>query len=312
MKKILITGGAGFIGSNLCRYLLAKGHKVLCLDNFFSSKKSSISGLLDDPHFEFISHDIIEPISLSGVDCIYHLACPASPPNYQKDPIYTFRTSVWGTYNILQVARENQARVLLASTSEIYGDPFQHPQTETYWGNVNPIGPRSCYDEGKRASETLFMAHYNMHSLDIKIVRIFNTYGPYMGRDDGRVVSNFINQALNNQDITIYGDGTQTRSFQYIDDLVNGLVKMMNSEDDFVGPVNLGNPGEYTVAQLAEFILKLLPESKSKVVYKDLPINDPKKRKPDISLAKAKLDWKPVIELERGLTQTIDYFRITQ
>jgi UDP-glucuronate decarboxylase len=312
MKKTLITGGAGFIGSNLSNYLLNLGETVICLDNFYSSKELNIAHLMSHPNFEFIKHDVINPLELTGIDKIYHLACPASPPNYQKDPVYTFRTSVWGAHNILELAKKNNARVLLASTSEIYGDPLEHPQKETYWGNVNSIGPRSCYDEGKRAAETLFMDYHSMYNLDIKIVRIFNTYGPYMDKNDGRVVSNFINQALLNQDITIYGDGSQTRSFQYIDDLLLGLTKMMASESNFVGPVNLGNPGEFTVSQLAEKVLELIPNTTSKLIYKDLPINDPKKRKPDITLAKQKIDWEPKIALKEGLLNTIAYFEKIQ
>jgi UDP-glucuronate decarboxylase len=308
MKKILITGGAGFIGSNLCSHLLNQGKKVVCVDNFYSSQESNISHLLNHSNFEFIRHDIIEPLEFKGIEQIYHLACPASPPNYQKDPVYTFRTSVWGAYNVLELAQKNNATVLLASTSEIYGDPLEHPQKESYWGNVNSIGPRSCYDEGKRAAETLFMDYHNMQKLNIKIVRIFNTYGPFMDKNDGRVVSNFINQALSNKDITIYGDGSQTRSFQYIDDLLLGLTKMMNSEITFVGPVNLGNPGEFTVSQLAEKVLELIPNTTSKIIYKDLPINDPKKRKPDISLAKEKLTWDPTVDLGQGLLKTIAFF----
>lgn len=307
-KRILVTGGAGFVGSNLCSELVKDDNNyVIALDNYYTSNESNIADLLELSNFEFIEHDVIEAIDLDGIDEIYHLASPASPKQYQKDPVFTFRTNIWGSYNMLNLALKNKARILLASTSEVYGDPLVHPQVESYWGNVNTIGIRSNYDEGKRGAETLFMDFYRQYGVDIKIIRIFNTYGPKMEKDDGRVVSNFINQALNNEDITIYGDGGQTRSFQYVSDLVNGMMKMMVSEN-FTGPVNLGNPIERSIKDFAQEVLKLIPDSSSKIVFKDLPKDDPKVRKPDNSLAKEKLDWEPVVSLEDGLKKTIEYF----
>ena len=308
MKKILITGGAGFIGANLCRRLLKEKNEVICLDNFFTGSKDSIKELLDDKNFEVIRHDIVEPILLE-VDQIYNLACPASPPHYQFDKVKTLKTNVLGAINMLELARRTKARILQASTSEIYGDPLEHPQKETYNGNVKTIGPRSCYDEGKRAAETLFGDYHEELGVDIRIVRIFNTYGPYMAVNDGRVVSNFIIQTLKNEDITIYGDGAQTRSFQHIDDLLEGMIRMMDNEDGFIGPVNLGNPDEFTVKELSELILEKIPGSKSKIAYKELPKNDPRQRRPDISLAKKKLNWEPKVKLEEGLKKTIEYFK---
>ena len=307
MKKILVTGGAGFIGSHLCKKLLDEGNDVLCLDNYFTGTKENISGLFKSPYFEVIRHDVCFPLYVE-VDEIYNLACPASPIHYQYDPVQTTKTSVHGAINMLGLAKRIGARILQASTSEVYGDPELHPQEENYWGNVNPIGPRSCYDEGKRCAETLFFDYYRQHSLDIKVVRIFNTYGPNMHPNDGRVVSNFIVQALTNQDITVYGNGDQTRSFCYIDDLVNGIFKMMSSEKKFIGPVNLGNPVEFKIIDLAQTIIKLT-NSKSKIVYKELPVDDPIRRKPNISLAKKVLDWEPNFNLEEGLKLTIDYFK---
>lgn len=307
MKKILVTGGAGFIGSHLCKRLLDEGHEVICVDNLFTGTKSNIIPLLENKRFEFIRHDVTFPLYVE-VDEIYNLACPASPVHYQHDPVQTTKTSVHGAINMLGLAKRIKAKILQASTSEVYGDPEVHPQPESYWGKVNPIGIRSCYDEGKRCAETLFFDYHRQNKLDIRVVRIFNTYGPNMHPNDGRVVSNFIVQALKNEDITIYGDGTQTRSFQYVDDLIEGMIKMMASED-FIGPVNLGNPDEFTMKELADKVLALIPESKSKIVYRDLPIDDPKKRKPDISLAKEKLDWEPKIKLEDGLKPTIEYFK---
>jgi len=307
-KKILVTGGAGFIGSHLCAKLLDEGHEVLCADNLFTGNKDNILGLMDNKKFELIRHDITFPLYVE-VDQIYNLACPASPIHYQFDPVQTTKTSVHGAINMLGLAKRTRARILQASTSEVYGDPKVHPQKESYWGNVNPIGPRSCYDEGKRCAETLFFDYYRQHKLDIKVVRIFNTYGPNMHPNDGRVVSNFIVQALKNEDITIYGDGSQTRSFQYIDDLIDGMMKMMKSPRKFTGPVNLGNPDEFTIKELAEKILKMIPESKSKIIYNDLPADDPKQRKPNIALAKKELNWTPKVKLEKGLVKTIEYFR---
>ena len=307
MKRILITGGAGFIGSHLCKRLLNEGIFVICLDNFFTGRKRNIENLLPNPNFELVEHDIIEPIDIR-VDEIYNLACPASPPHYQYDPIKTIKTSVIGIINMLELAEKYNAKILQASTSEVYGDPLVHPQVETYWGNVNPIGIRSCYDEGKRCAETLVSDYHRQFGLDTKIVRIFNTYGPNMAQDDGRVVSNFIIQALKNEDITIYGDGTQTRSFCYVDDLVEGFIKMMNSE--ITGPVNLGNPSERTIEDFAKLITKLT-KSKSKIVYKPLPSDDPTKRRPDITLAKKVLNWQPEIDIKTGLEKTIEYFRHT-
>lgn len=308
MKKILVAGGAGFIGFHLCRKLLSQGNQVVCLDNLQTGNMDNISDLLENENFRFIKRDVIEPLFVD-VEQIYNLACPASPIHYQFDPVKTTVTSVMGAINLLNLAKENKARILQASTSEVYGDPEVHPQTEDYWGHVNCIGIRSCYDEGKRAAETLFFDYYRQYQTDIRVIRIFNTYGPHMANNDGRVVSNFILQALNNQDITIYGDGSQTRSFQFVDDLVNGMIAMMNNETDFVGPVNIGNPGEFTIKELAENILKLIPESTSKIIYEPAVADDPKQRKPDISLAKEKLNWEPTIELEDGLKETIKYFK---
>lgn len=306
--KILVTGGAGFIGSHLCRRLLDEGHEVICVDNLFTGNKDNILELLDNKKFEFVRHDVTFPLYVE-VDQIYNLACPASPIHYQFDPVQTTKTSVHGAINMLGLAKRTRAKILQASTSEVYGDPEIHPQPETYWGKVNPIGVRSCYDEGKRCAETLFFDYYRQHNLEIRVIRIFNTYGPNMHPNDGRVVSNFIVQALKNENITIYGDGTQTRSFQYVDDLIDGMIKMMNNKQGFIGPVNIGNPNEFTIKELAEKIIQLIPESKSKIIYKSLPQDDPKQRKPDIDLARKKLNWEPVIQLEEGLNKTIEYFR---
>lgn len=307
MDRILITGGSGFVGSHLCERLINDGNEVICLDNYFTGSKKNIKHLINHPHFELVRHDIIEPY-YAEVDQIYNLACPASPVHYQYNPIKTIKTSVMGAINVLGLAKRVKAKVLQASTSEVYGDPTVHPQPESYWGNVNPIGLRSCYDEGKRCAETLFMDYHNQNNVDIKIIRIFNTYGPRMNQDDGRVVSNFIVQALKGEDITIYGDGSQTRSFQYIDDLVEGTVRMMNTDSDFLGPVNIGNPIEFTMVELAENILDIT-NSKSKLIYLPLPKDDPKQRKPDISLAKEKLaGWEPKTQLKEGLVKTIAYF----
>ena len=308
MAKILITGGSGFVGSHLSKKLLHEGNEVLCLDNFFTGAKKNIYELMDDKNFELIRHDITMPIELE-VDQIYNLACPASPVHYQFDPVQTTRTSIMGSINMLDLAKRTKARILQASTSEVYGDPSVHPQPESYWGNVNPIGIRSCYDEGKRCAETLFFDYHRQFGVDIRVIRIFNTYGPNMHPEDGRVVSNFIMQALNSKNITIYGDGSQTRSFQYVDDLVDGMYKMMNNEEDFVGPVNIGNPDEFTIKQLAEKVLEMIPKSGSQIVYQDLPQDDPRQRQPDIRLAKQKLGWKPEIKLEEGLLKTINYFK---
>lgn len=305
-KRILVTGGAGFIGSHLCEKLLEQGHEVICLDNLFTGRKENIRRLMGNPDFEFLRHDVIEPIYVE-CDQIYNLACPASPPHYQFDPVKTAKTGVMGAINVLDLARHCKVRVLQASTSEVYGDPEIHPQPESYWGHVNPDGIRSCYDEGKRMAETLFFDYHRQDGVDIKIVRIFNTYGPRMRPDDGRVVSNFIVQALRGENITIYGDGQQTRSFCYVDDLVDGLIRMMNSREGFTGPVNLGNPGEFTMLELAELVLKLTG-SKSKIVHKPLPQDDPTQRKPVIDLARKELNWKPTISLEDGLMPTIRYF----
>jgi UDP-glucuronate decarboxylase len=307
-KRIMVTGGAGFIGSHLCKRLLDEGNEVLCVDNFFTGRRRNIHGLLENKNFELLRHDITMPLYVE-VDQIYNLASPASPIHYQFDPIQTTKTSVHGAINMLGLAKRLKARILQASTSEVYGDPDVHPQPESYWGRVNPVGPRSCYDEGKRCAETLFFDYYRQAKLDIRVIRIFNTYGPKMHPNDGRVVSNFIVQALQDKDITIYGDGKQTRSFQYVDDLVNGMVLMMNNANDFVGPVNIGNPDEFTIEQLAQQVLELIPQSKSKIVYKDLPQDDPKQRQPDISLAKKELDWQPDVKLQQGLVPTIDYFK---
>ena len=307
MKKILITGGAGFIGSHLCKKLLDEGNDLICVDNYFTGSKENISQLFESAYFEVMRHDVCFPLYVE-VDQIYNLACPASPVHYQHDPVQTTKTSVHGAINMLGLAKRINARILQASTSEIYGDPEIHPQKEEYWGNVNPIGPRSCYDEGKRCAETLFFDYQRQHKLDIKVVRIFNTYGPNMHPNDGRVVSNFIMQALQNQDITVYGDGNQTRSFCYIDDLVNGMIKMMNSSSKVIGPVNLGNPTEYKIIDLAKIIIELT-KSKSKIIKKNLPVDDPMRRKPDISQAKGVIGWEPSTGLKDGLVKTIDYFK---
>jgi UDP-glucuronate decarboxylase len=308
MKKILVTGGAGFLGSHLCDRLVAEGHHVLCVDNYFTGSKKNIEHLLDHKNFEVLRQDVCFPLYVE-VDEIYNLACPASPFYYQWDPIQTMKTSVLGSYNLLGLAKRTGAKILQASTSEVYGDPKVHPQPEEYWGNVNPIGIRSCYDEGKRAAETLFMDYYRVHDVKAKIVRIFNTYGPRMATNDGRVVSNFIVQALQGKDITIYGDGQQTRSFCYVDDLLDGMMAMMNhSDDNFIGPVNIGNPGEFTMWELAHKVIELTG-STSQILQMPLPQDDPKQRRPDITQAKNMLNWEPTINLEQGLIKTIDYFR---
>ena len=304
-KRILITGGAGFLGSHLCERLLNEGNEILCLDNFFTGTKDNVIHLIDNHNFEIIRHDVEFPIHLE-VDEIYNLACPASPPHYQHNPIHTNKTSVLGAINMLGLAKRNNAKIMQASTSEVYGDPHVHPQTEDYWGNVNPIGIRSCYDEGKRCAETLFFDYYREHNLKIKVARIFNTYGPNMHPSDGRVVSNFILQALRGEDITIYGDGSQSRSFCYVDELIDGFIRLMAS-DDFTGPVNLGNPVEFTIKELAEKIIEMT-NSKSKLSINPLPQDDPKQRQPDITLAKKELNWEPKIKLEEGLVKTIKYF----
>ena len=305
-KRILVTGGAGFIGSHLCEKLLNEGNEVICVDNFFTGSKQNIIHLLDNPYFEIVRHDITFPLYIE-VDEIYNLACPASPVYYSFAPVQTTKTSVIGAINMLGLAKRLKIKILQASTSEIYGDPEIHPQPESYWGNVNPIGPRACYDEGKRCAETLFFDYYRQLKIKIKVVRIFNTYGPKMQPDDGRVISNFMVQALKNKDITIYGDGSQTRSFCYVDDLVDGIIKMMNSRENFVGPLNLGNPAEFTILELAKKIIKLT-DSKSNIIYKPLPEDDPKRRKPNIELAKKELKWEPKIQLDEGLKKTINYF----
>lgn len=307
MKRILVTGGAGFIGSHLCNRLVNEGHDVLCVDNYFTGSKDNIWHLIGRPNFELIRHNIINPY-FAEVDEIYNLACPASPIHYQHDPIKTTKTSVLGALNMLGLAKECRAKILQASTSEVYGDPMVHPQKEDYWGYVNPIGIRSCYDEGKRCAESLFMDYHRQYNLRIKIIRIFNTYGPGMQANDGRVVSNFILQALRNEDITIYGDGSQTRSFQYVSDLIEGMIRMMRTPDDFLGPINLGNPNEFTVLELAQKIIELTG-SHSKIIFKELPCDDPKQRKPDITLAHNTFDYDPKIQLEEGLLKTIEYFR---
>ena len=307
MKRILITGGAGFLGSHLCERLLTEGNDIACLDNFYTGNKDNVAHLLGDPHFELIRHDIINPVYLE-VDEIYNLACPASPVHYQLNPIKTIKANIIGVINVLGIAKRAKAKILQASTSEVYGDPEMHPQNESYWGRVNPIGIRSCYDEGKRAAECLMMDYRRQNDVNTKIARIFNTYGPRMAINDGRVVSNFIIQALQGNDITVYGDGAHTRSFCYVEDMVAGLILMMNSTDDFYGPVNLGNPGEFTILQLAKLIIKLT-KSKSEVQFQPLPADDPKQRKPDITLAKKKLGWTPRVDLEEGLISTIEYFR---
>jgi len=305
-KRILVTGGAGFIGSHLCTRLLNEGNEVISLDNYFTGSKSNILHLLDNPFFEMVRHDVTEPYYIE-VDEIYNLACPASPVHYQYNPIKTMKTSVMGAINMLGLAKRVNAKVFQASTSEVYGDPAEHPQRESYWGNVNPIGIRSCYDEGKRAAETLFMDYHNQNGVDVKIVRIFNTYGPNMNPQDGRVVSNFIVQALKGQDITIFGDGQQTRSFQYVDDLVEGFVKLMATPKGFTGPVNIGNPHEFTMLELAQNVIELTGSS-SKLTYMPLPKDDPKQRQPDISFAKKELNWEPKVQLREGLVKTIEYF----
>ena len=306
-KRILVTGGAGFLGSHLCERLVNEGHDVLCVDNFYTGDKENISHLLGHKHFELLRHDVTFPLYVE-VDEIYNLACPASPIHYQNDPVQTTKTSVHGAINLLGLAKRTGARIFQASTSEVYGDPIVHPQVESYWGNVNPIGIRSCYDEGKRCAETLFFDYYRQHKLDIKVVRIFNTYGPRMHPNDGRVVSNFIVQALQNKNITIYGNGSQTRSFCYVDDMISAFVKMMDSEKGFTGPVNVGNPNEFTIKQLAELVIKLTGAA-SDIIYVPLPSDDPLQRKPDITLAKSHLDWDPAINIEDGLRRTINYFR---
>jgi UDP-glucuronate decarboxylase len=307
MKRILITGGAGFLGSHLCDKLIAQGHDILCVDNYFTGSKKNIEHLLSHPRFELMRHDVTFPLYVE-VDEIYNLACPASPIHYQWDPVQTTKTSVHGAINMLGLAKRVKAKILQASTSEVYGDPEVHPQPESYWGKVNPVGIRSCYDEGKRCAETLFFDYWRQHKLRIKVVRIFNTYGPRMHPNDGRVVSNFIVQALKNQDITIYGDGSQTRSFCYMDDLLEAMVRTMNTGDDFTGPVNIGNPGEFPMLELAELVLKLTG-SKSKIIFQPLPQDDPKQRQPDITLAKSALGWEPKVRLEDGLKETIAYFK---
>jgi len=306
-KQVLVTGGAGFLGSHLCEVLVEEGEDVLCLDNFYTGSRANIQHLLGKPNFELLRHDVTFPLYIE-VDEVYNLACPASPIHYQHDPVQTTKTSVHGAINMLGLAKRTGAKILQASTSEVYGDPEEHPQSEHYWGHVNPIGPRSCYDEGKRCAETLFFDYRRQHNLPIKVARIFNTYGPRMHPDDGRVVSNFIVQALKGESLTIYGDGSQTRSFCYVDDLVTGLIRLMRTEDDCTGPVNLGNPGEFQIKQLAERVLALVG-SRSNIIYKELPQDDPQQRRPDITLAKARLNWQPSIALDDGLFRTVEYFR---
>ncbi|GHT80543.1 NAD-dependent dehydratase [Spirochaetia bacterium] len=305
--RSLVTGGAGFLGSHLCKRLISEENDVICLDNFFTGQKQNVAPLIGNPYFELVRHDVTFPYYIE-VDRIFNLACPASPPHYQHDPVQTTKTSVHGAINMLGLAKRTHARILQASTSEVYGDPAVHPQVESYWGNVNPIGIRSCYDEGKRCAETLFFDYHRQHHVEIKVVRIFNTYGPNMHPNDGRVVSNFIMQALRNDNITIYGNGQQTRSFCYVDDLIDAFILMMNSPADFTGPVNIGNPGEFTMLELAEKVITLTG-SASKIVYEPLPADDPKQRKPDITLAKQKLNWQPKVSLEDGLKETIAYFK---
>ena len=307
MKKILVTGGAGFLGSHLCERLLNEGNEVICLDNYFTGNKRNIVHLMDNPYFEVIRHDITSPFYIE-VDEIYNLACPASPIHYQYNPIKTVKTSVMGAINMLGLAKRIHAKILQTSTSEVYGDPFVHPQPEEYWGNVNPIGIRSCYDEGKRCAETLFFDYHRQNNVRIKVIRIFNTYGPRMHPNDGRVVSNFIIQALQGKDITIYGDGNQTRSFCYCDDLIEGLIRMMATDDSIIGPINLGNPNEFTIKQLAELVIELTG-SKSRIIYQDSPADDPQQRQPVIDKAKEVLHWEPTIQLREGLLRTIDYFK---
>ena len=306
-KRVLVTGGAGFLGSHLCEKLLKSGNEVICVDNFFTGSKENIAHLFDNPYFELLRHDITFPLYVE-VDEIYNLACPASPVHYQFDPVQTTKTSVLGAINMLGLAKRIKVKILQASTSEVYGDPEVHPQTEDYRGSVNPIGPRACYDEGKRCAETLFFDYYRQHRVNIKVMRIFNTYGPRMNTNDGRVVSNFIVQALRGEDITIFGDGMQTRSFCYVDDLIDGMIRFMDSKEEFIGPVNIGNPNEFTILELAEKIVSLTG-SKSRLVFKPLPEDDPMQRQPDISLAKRELGWEPKIDLEEGLKRTIDYFK---
>ena len=307
MKRILVTGGAGFIGSHLCERLVNEGHDVICIDNFYSGSKENVWHLIGKPNFEIVRHDVINPY-WAEVDEIYNLACPASPIYYQKDPIQTTKTSFFGAYHMLGLARRTKAKILQSSTSEVYGDPNIHPQPESYWGNVNPIGLRSCYDEGKRVAETLFFDYYRLHKVRAKVIRIFNTYGPRMAVSDGRVVSNFVVQALRGEDLTIYGDGQQTRSFQYVSDLIEGMIRMMDTPDDFTGPVNLGNPGEFTMLELAEKVIKKIG-GKSKIVFRPLPSDDPKMRRPDITVAKRELGWEPKVPLDEGLDHIIAYFR---
>jgi UDP-glucuronate decarboxylase len=306
-KRILITGGAGFLGSHLCDSLIKEGHDILCLDNFFTGSKHNISHLFGEPNFELIRHDLVHPIFIEA-DEIYNLACPASPIHYQYNPVKTVKTCVMGSINMLGLAKRVKAKILQASTSEIYGNPAMHPQKEDYWGNVNPIGPRSCYDEGKRCAETLFFDYHRQNGVNIRVVRIFNTYGPRMHPNDGRVVSNFIIQALKNQDLTVYGSGSQTRSFCYVDDMIEGMIRMMNGPDEFIGPVNLGNPHEFSILQLAEKIIELT-NSSSRIIFQSLPQDDPLERKPDITLAGQKLGWKTRIGFEQGLIKTINYFK---
>lgn len=306
-KRVMVTGGAGFLGSHLCERLLNDGHDVLCVDNFYSGTKDNIEHLVENPHFEMMRHDVTFPLYVE-VDEIYNLACPASPIHYQRDPVQTTKTSVHGAINMLGLAKRTKAKILQASTSEVYGDPEVHPQNESYWGHVNPIGIRSCYDEGKRCAETLFFDYYRQHQLEIKVVRIFNTYGPRMHPNDGRVVSNFIVQALSGKDITIYGDGSQTRSFCYVDDLIEGFIRLMASPSDTTGPINIGNPVESTIKELAETIIAMVG-GKSKLIFNPLPQDDPKQRKPDITLARNKLGWEPKVKLHDGLSSTVDYFK---
>ena len=306
-KQVLVTGGAGFLGSHLCEVLVEEGADVLCLDNFYTGSRANVQHLAGKPNFELLRHDVTFPLYIE-VDEVYNLACPASPIHYQHDPVQTTKTSVHGAINMLGLAKRTGAKILQASTSEVYGDPEEHPQSEHYWGHVNPIGPRSCYDEGKRCAETLFFDYRRQHNLPVKVARIFNTYGPRMHPDDGRVVSNFIVQALKGESLTIYGDGSQTRSFCYVDDLVTRLIRLMRTEDDCTGPVNLGNPDEFQIKQLAERVLALVG-SRSKIIYKELPQDDPQQRRPDITLAKAQLNWQPSIALEEGLRRTVEYFR---
>ncbi len=312
MKRILVAGGAGFIGSNLCERLLKDGHHVICVDNFYTGRESNLDGLMNDKEFEFINHDVISPIHVDGLDEIYNLACPASPPHYQKSPTYTTKVCVFGVINMLELARRNQAKVMQFSTSEVYGEPLVHPQMEKYRGNVNPIGPRACYDEGKRCAEALCFDYYREFGTKVKVIRIFNTYGPMMDPEDGRVVSNFIMQALRGENITVYGDGSQTRSFCYVDDMVEGIIRMMGSRDGLTGPINLGNPCEFTIRDLGEIILSMI-ETDSRIVYRNLPDDDPSKRKPDISMARAELDgWEPRVPLREGIASTIEYFKIKE